>query len=75
MSNKLIAIIILVCITVFVILSVSSQQATQQVFDHSQCQYPNRLSNPPNGCDNSDFADPECIHYGVDNCKDDFYRE
>jgi hypothetical protein len=26
-------------------------------FDHSGCQYPDRLSNPPAGCDNSD---PPC---------------
>lgn len=25
------------------------------------CQYPDRWSNPPNGCDNSDPAVPECI--------------
>lgn len=27
-------------------------------FDHSQCQYPDRTTNPPNGCDNSDPCDP-----------------
>lgn len=36
--------------------------ASQTVpFDHSSCQYPDRWSNPPNGCDNSDPAVPECI--------------
>lgn len=30
-------------------------------FDHSNCQYPDRWSNPINGCDNSDPAVPECI--------------
>jgi len=30
-------------------------------FDHSNCQYPERWSNPPTGCDNSDPAVPECI--------------
>ena len=30
-------------------------------FDHSNCQYPERWTNPPNGCDNSDPAVPECI--------------
>lgn len=29
------------------------------VFDHSQCQYPDRLTNPIDGCDNSDPAVPE----------------
>lgn len=30
-------------------------------FDHSNCQYPYRWSNPVDGCDNSDPAVPECI--------------
>ena len=30
-------------------------------FDHSNCQYPDRWSNPKDGCDNSDPAVPECI--------------
>lgn len=29
-----------------------------QTFDHSQCQYPDRTTNPPDGCDNSDPCDP-----------------
>ena len=32
-----------------------------QPFDHSNCQYPDRWSNPEDGCDNSDPAVPECI--------------
>lgn len=28
------------------------------LFDHSQCQYPERASNPVDGCDNSDLVDP-----------------
>lgn len=37
--------------------------AAQQTaaFDHSNCQYPDRWSNPVDGCDNSDPAVPECI--------------
>jgi len=36
--------------------------ASQAVpFDHSNCQYPDRWSNPADGCDNSDPAVPECI--------------
>jgi len=38
--------------------TVSAQQAP---FDHSNCQYPDRWSNPADGCDNSDPAVPECI--------------
>lgn len=37
-------------------------------FDHSQCQYPNRLSNPENGCDNTDPARPECMKFGTEDC-------
>ncbi|HRJ06890.1 MAG TPA: hypothetical protein PK911_05085 [Candidatus Saccharibacteria bacterium] len=29
-------------------------------FSHEDCQYPNRWSNPVDGCDNSDPAVPEC---------------
>jgi len=32
-----------------------------QAFDHSNCQYPDRWSNPVDSCDNSDPAVPECI--------------
>jgi hypothetical protein len=32
-----------------------------QPFDHSNCQYPDRWTNPVDGCDNSDPAVPECI--------------
>lgn len=34
-------------------------------FDHSVCQYPYRLSNPANGCDNSDPACPLEIKGGT----------
>lgn len=37
----------------------SAEQASE--FDHSNCQYPDRWTNPANGCDNSDPAVPECI--------------
>ena len=37
-------------------------------FDHSQCQYPNRETNPPDGCDNSDPARPECMKFGTEDC-------
>lgn len=40
-----------------------------QKFDHSQCQYPNRLSNPPDGCDNTDPAQPECMKGGTESCE------
>lgn len=36
-------------------------QPAVAAFDHSNCQYPDRWSNPANGCDNSDPAVPECI--------------
>lgn len=32
-----------------------------QSFSHEDCQYPERWSNPVDGCDNSDPAVPECI--------------
>lgn len=45
--------------------SATSQQNNQK-FDHNGCQYPERETNPPNGCDNSDPACPETIKYGYD---------
>lgn len=35
--------------------------SASQTLDHSNCQYPDRWSNPADGCDNSDPAVPECI--------------
>lgn len=35
--------------------------AAPTAFDHSNCQYPERWTNPADGCDNSDPAVPECI--------------
>jgi hypothetical protein len=40
-------------------------------FDHSQCQYPERTTNPPDGCDNSDPANPYCAVKGLpEDCKE-----
>ena len=40
-------------------------------FDHSQCQYPSRTTNPPDGCDNSDPANPYCAVKGLpEACQD-----
>lgn len=48
-------------------------------FDHSNCQYPNRWSNPVDGCDNSDPAVPECTkawstEEGEKSCIDAFVK-
>lgn len=43
----------------------NGQQSNAKPFDHSQCQYPDRTTNPPNGCDNSDPADPYCAAKGL----------
>lgn len=45
---------------------VSGKVGAAEKFDHSNCQYPNRNTNPPNGCDNSDPACPETIKFGYD---------
>jgi len=41
---------------------------TETTFDHSTCQYPNRLSNPVDGCDNTDPANPQCMKGGTETC-------
>ncbi len=38
------------------------------LFDHSQCQYPDRTTNPPNGCDNTDPCDPANTKGGSGEC-------
>lgn len=52
----------------------------QTSFDHSNCQYPDRWTNPVNGCDNSDPAVPECIkafstEQGEKDCIDAFVKQ
>ena len=37
------------------------QANAQEVFSHENCQYPDRWTNPVDGCDNTDPAVPECI--------------
>lgn len=63
--NPLLLFLILIAALIFTgyILFVSPRAIaeTEKPFDHSNCQYPFRASNPPNGCDNSDPAVPECV--------------
>lgn len=39
-----------------------------QTFDHSNCQYPDRTTNPVDGCDNSDPCDPAQTKGGSGDC-------
>lgn len=39
-----------------------------QAFDHSNCQYPDRTTNPVDGCDNSDPCDPAQVKGGSGDC-------
>lgn len=43
-------------------------QAEQAAFDHSNCQYPDRTTNPADGCDNSDPCDPAQTKGGSGDC-------
>ena len=45
-------------------------EAQTSTFDHSDCQYPYRATNPSDGCDNSDPACPELIK-GALSCPSD----
>lgn len=42
--------------------------AHADTFDHSQCQYPDRTTNPDIGCDNSDPCDPAQTKGGSGDC-------
>lgn len=37
--------------------SLAASEFVDKPFDHSNCQYPDRSTNPPNACDNSDPCD------------------
>lgn len=44
-------------------------QSAIAAFDHSTCQYPDRTTNPANGCDNSDPCDPsDAVKGGSGDC-------
>lgn len=49
----------------------ASAQQLSQPFDHSNCQYPDRTTNPPNGCDNSDPCDPANVKGDTGDCEND----
>lgn len=57
--------VVMVSLAVSIVMPVETRpqpaSASQAAFDHSGCQYPDRWSNPADGCDNSDPAVPECI--------------
>jgi hypothetical protein len=61
--GALLAVQIIVLGTLLVMPSETRPQlaSASQSFDHSNCQYPYRWTNPSDGCDNSDPAVPECI--------------
>lgn len=63
-----VAIVAAIAIGLWLHNSSRSAYAAEPAFDHSGCQYPERLSNPPNGCDNSDPARPECMKFGIEDC-------
>lgn len=68
MSKRIIALLILLALSGWAYGAMRDVKAavTEQPFSHENCQYPNRETNPPNGCDNSDPACPETIKYGYD---------
>lgn len=67
--NKLLTGALLVQLIIVGTLIIAPAQTRTQpaaaAFDHSQCQYPSRTTNPPNGCDNSDPANPYCAVKGL----------
>lgn len=59
---------IVVVVFAIVFLAYNYTARASEPFDHTQCQYPDRLSNPPDGCDNTDPARPECMKVGTEDC-------
>jgi hypothetical protein len=75
------ALVIIVAVAAFLWLAVTmigadptaygaTDPAQERPFDHSNCQYPNRTTNPPDGCDNSDPCDPANTKGGSGECND-----
>lgn len=58
--------VIWVLFVIFGNVSVKSQINNQQPAGDSNCQYPDRQTNPEAGCDNTDPACPETIKQGYD---------
>lgn len=58
------AVAVFIALTIFMI-NDQPVGAEQTPFDHASCQYPYRLSNPVDGCDNSDPACPAEIKAGI----------
>lgn len=70
MKHKIfISILLAIAISGWSLVAMNTVSSAPSAFDHSQCQYPNRLSNPPDGCDNSDPARPECMKFGTEDCE------
>lgn len=46
----------------------TTNAAESAPFDHSQCQYPFRTTNPVDGCDNTDPCDPAQTKGGSGDC-------
>lgn len=51
----ILSVVLLMVFTVAVLLMIKANAAQ---FDHTQCQYPQRSTNPIDGCDNTDPCDP-----------------
>lgn len=66
---RTILIVVLIALALY-FLYVPPKAIAAEPFDHSTCQYPNRLSNPVDGCNNTDPARPECMKYGTEDCTD-----
>lgn len=59
-----------IALYVFYLMYTNTPANAHQQFDHSQCQYPLRSTNPPDGCDNSDPCDPaDAVKGGSGECK------
>ena len=58
--------LIAICVVAYfsMIILATAKVEAQGTFDHNQCQYPARPTNPIDGCDNSDPSMPEAVVKG-----------
>lgn len=70
------AISILVTAVSLALYPTNTKSVQASAFDHSVCQYPFRTTNPADGCDNSDPANPLCAVKGLpEDCTEGFDKD
>lgn len=57
-THRFVFVLILFLCFIVILWAVFHSNVSAESYDHSQCQYPQRVTNPADACDNSDPCDP-----------------